>query len=356
MLFKSKILTTVDIGSSSIKVAKIKKKKKELSLLDLAIEKLPPGIIKEGQIQEQIIISNALKEIFKKMKYRPRNIITTIPSNNIITRNIELPIMTEKELSEAIKWEAEGYLPFLLDQAQLDYLKIAEDDENMQILLVAVKKEIIEDYLAPFEEIGLKTTVINIQPMSLLSLLQYQGRAEEPLAVIDIGAAGTRVVIGDQTNIYLSRTIDIGGEDFTQLFVEERDLDFIQAENYKKRNGIEADQTGQQIELAVEQIASTGLSSDKMLVSLAYELAKEISRSLDYFSINYRDKNLNRIYITGGGSKLKGLKEIIGQRNSIALLTLDPFQGLNYLQRDERRNEFAICLGLAASEVIYLEG
>lgn len=356
MFFKSNILTTVDVGGSSIKVTKIKKKKKELSLLDLAIEKLPPGIIKEGQIQEQIIISNALKEIFKKMKYRPRNIITTIPSNNIITRNLELPIMTEKELAEAIKWEVEGYLPFPLDQAQLDYLKIAEDDENMQILLVAVKKEIIEDYLAPFKEIGLRTTVINIQPMSLLSLLQYQGRAGEPLAVIDIGSAGTRVVIGDQTNIYLSRTIDIGGEDFTQLFVEERDLDFIQAESYKKRNGIEADQTEHQFELAVEQIAATGLSSDKMLVSLAYELAKEISRSLDYFSINYRDRSLNRIYITGGGSKLKGLKEIIGQRNNIAMHTLDPFDGLDYQQRDEWKNEFAVCLGLAASEVIYLEG
>lgn len=360
MLFGGEKFTTVDIGSYSIKVARLRRKKSKLTLLATGIRKLPFETIKEGKIVDPSIIASKLEDIFNELNYRPSKIITTIPSNNLIIRNIELPFMSEKELAEAIKWEAEDYLPFPVDLVSLDYIVLSKDEGMMNILLVAVKEEIIENFLSPFERLSLKPAVINVQPMALLSLLEYQGKINEPLAIIDIGASGTRVIIGDNKNIFLARNIDTGGEEFTRLLMEEMQMEYQQAEDFKIENGIRKEREEEdepEFDLALSQIASMAMGKVDYLLSIARNLASEISRSLDYYSMKFRGKSINQVYLTGGGSRLKKLDEIISHEINLELKSINPFEGFRI--SSNRRNmvdEFAVAIGLAVSEVLADEG
>ena len=137
------------------------------------------------------------------------------------------------------------HLPFPVESAVEDFKILSREDNRVQVLLVATKRDVIDNVMNVFERILIIPSVINIQPMALLSIADYQDLIEDTVAIIDIGAAGTRVVIGDRRNIYLSRNIDIGGNEFTRIIMEEDKLNYNEAENIKKRNGLpEEDEIG----------------------------------------------------------------------------------------------------------------
>jgi len=362
MLFKSNNIITIDIGCSSIKIARLKKKKDKLQLLDIGVNKLPLNAFKEGEILDTSLVSGKLEQTIREMSLKPKKVVTTISSKNIIIRNMEMPDMPEEELAEALKWEAEDYLPFTAQQASLDYLVIDKSEGTVNLLLVAVHNKSLDSFLEVFNRLDIKPAVINVQPMALLSLLQYQDKLNEPVVIIDMGASGTRVIIGDKKNIYLSRTIDIGGNEFTRTLVESMNLDFPEAEKYKMKNGLE-EQEGeeepgyQEYNLAFSQLSTVGFGEGNVLSTLANSLAKEISRSLEYYQMKFRGSNLNKIYLTGGGSKLKGIEEVISEEINLEIVPINPFAGIEHKLPDEQMvaAEFAVPIGLAVSDVVSLE-
>lgn len=355
-LFDRKI-TSIDIGTNGIKVARFSIKKNEILLLLTGYERLPFETIEKGYIKDISILTNKIEKVFNDLNYRPGNVVMTVPCETLIIRNIEIPSMEDKELEEAIKWEAEEYLPFAVENAALDYIILSRSEKQMELMLVAVKKDVIENYVSVLERLNLSPAVINVQPMALLSLLQYQNKIDQALAVIDIGAGSTKVTIGDRNKIYLARTIDIGGEDFTELLMEEENLDYQQAEESKFEHGIE-EQPGEievDFDLAISEAAVSGGSSIS-LRPLARNLSEEISRCLNYYSMKFRGKEINDIYITGGGIKLKNLTTIISNEIGRELKTINPFEDINVddqsVQSLQRAEEFAVTVGLAVSEVM----
>lgn len=354
MLFKSNI-TVIDIGTDSIKAGKFKKKGKGLFVEGLSIKSLPYQTIREGRIVDEAVVSNRLSEIVNELKCRGDRIITTIPNNNLIIRNMELPEMDDKaKLAEAIKWESEDHLPFPVEGAVQDFKILSRENEKVQILLVATKRDMIDNFLSVFERISLEPGVMNIQPMALISLADYQNNIENIVAIIDIGTSGTRVVIGDNQNIYLSRNIDIGGNDFTKIIMDEENLNYADADNVKKKNGI-PEIVEEDME-SIAQMAATGMGQGQYLASLAKNLAEQIGRSLDYYNMKYRNK-IGRIFVTGGGARLEGLIEIIERGIERELSTLDPFINIGYKKNISLKGEeFAVTVGLAVSEVLPDEG
>lgn len=358
MFFGSR-LTTVDIGCHSIKVVTFYKRKSNINLLKAKMLYLPGETIIKGKIQDPSIIASKLDIIFKELNYRPKKIVTTIPNQNLLIRNMELPDMSEDELTEAIKWEAEDYLPFSVENASLDFIILNKDKKRTEVLLVAVKKEVIKEYLTPFERLGFKPDVVNVQPMSLISLLTYQGRTGKPVAVIDIGSSSTKVVIGDSNNIYLSRNIDVGGENFTRSIMESRGLEIPEAEDLKIKEGIngldDSDAAGDlDVELDLLQLTTSGFGNGNFMISQARNLAEEISRSLEFYSIKNRGEIIEDVYVTGGGARLKGLIDIINQELGFQIKSIDPFAGINHHLPglENKRHEFAVAIGLGISEVL----
>lgn len=356
MFLSKQQLTAIDIGAYSIKVVRLINKKNDIELLATGMETLPFETVQQGYIQDISIVAKKLDKIFNDLKYKPGNIIMTVPCENLIIRNIDLPLMAEEELQEAIKWESEEYLPFPVQDAAIDYIVLSRLEEQMKLLLVAVKKDIINNHKSVLEKINLSPKVINVQPMALLSLLQYQTNIDEPLAIIDIGAASTNVTIGDKENIYLARTIDIGGNEFTRLLMEEEELEYQQAEEYKIQNGIgeklEEGEEDLDLNLVISEVAATGGSSIN-LRPLAGNLSEEILRSLNYYSMKFRGKEIENVYITGGGSKLKNLHEIITNETGKKIKKIDPYYKLNISSNiHQLAEEFSVVIGLAISEVI----
>ena len=350
--------TAIDIGTDSIKGVRFKRKSKGLFIDRIAVKHLPYDSIIDGTIVDEAVVSNRLKELVQELKCGGDKIITTIPNNNLIIRNMELPEMEDdNRLAEAIKWESEDHLPFPIESAVEDFKILSREENKIQVLLVATKRDVIDNVMNVFERISLIPSVINIQPMALLSLADYQDLIDDTVAIIDIGASGTRVVIGDRRNIYLSRNIDIGGSEFTRIIMEEDKLNFNEAENVKKNNGLpEEDEMGENFELAISQIATTGLGESHSLLVLARNLADQIERSLDYYNVKYR-KKVDKIFISGGGMKLKRLKKIIEERIGRDLFSLDPFINIGCKKGfDLRTEEFAVAIGLGVSEVLPDEG
>ena len=350
--------TAIDIGTDSIKGVRFKRKSKGLFIDRIAVKHLPYDSIIDGTIVDEAVVSNRLKELVQELKCGGDKIITTIPNNNLIIRNMELPEMEDdNRLAEAIKWESEDHLPFPIESAVEDFKILSREENKIQVLLVATKRDVIDNVMNVFERISLIPSVINIQPMALLSLADYQDLIDDTVAIIDIGASGTRVVIGDRRNIYLSRNIDIGGSEFTRIIMEEDKLNFNEAENVKKNNGLpEEDEMGENFELAISQIATTGLGESHSLLVLARNLADQIERSLDYYNVKYR-KKVDKIFISGGGAKLKRLKNIIEDRIGRDMFSLDPFINIGCKKGiDLRAEELAVPIGLGISEVLPDEG
>ncbi|MFW6021890.1 MAG: type IV pilus assembly protein PilM [Halanaerobiaceae bacterium] len=357
MLFRQHF-TVIDIGTDSIKAAKFVQKRKGLFLDGLVHKRLTIDSIKDGRIVDEAVVANRLDDVLKELGSRNDRIITTVPNNNLVIRNMELPDMEEEQLAEAIKWESEDYLPFSVESAVEDYRILSREDNKVQILLVASKKDIVDNILGVFERIGVTPSAINIQPMALLSLVTYQSQQEniDTVAVVDIGTAGTRVVIGDDENIYLSRTIDIGGGEFTKVIMDEHKMSYIEAEELKKSQGIQEEENENNFDFAISQIATAGMGENQYLISLANNMAEQIGRSLDYYSMKYKQK-VENVYITGGGSKLKRLKEIIENKTDRNLQIINPFDGIEQNNgMSLKPEEFSIAIGLGVSEVLADEG
>lgn len=352
MFFDSKF-TVIDIGTDSIKAVKFKKKGKNLAALDLGLQSLPYDSIKEGRIIDETVVANRLMELIRELNCKNSKIITTIPNNNLIIRNMELPDMKdESQLAEAIKWESEDHLPFPVESAVEDFRILSREDGNVQVLLVATKRDMIDNFMNIFERISITPRVMNIQPMALVSLAEYQNKIENTVAIVDIGMSGTRVVIGDNKNIYLSRTIDIGGYEFTRIIMEEDKLSYSEAEQLKKEKGIQEEFDDEETEFDISQIAATGMGERQYMISMARNLAEQIGRSLDYYNMKYR-KKVDQIFITGGGAKLKGLKGIIEKQIERDLYSLDPFLNISSRQAGIlNSDEFAVAIGLGVSEVL----
>ncbi|MFW6034927.1 MAG: type IV pilus assembly protein PilM [Halothermotrichaceae bacterium] len=356
MFFGGKDITTVDIGTNSIKIVRMKKKNEELLIQNIGKKTLPIDTIKDGEIIDVSLVTNKLEGLFNEMGFRPDNVITSVSNKNLVIRNIEVPKMSKDELKEALKWEVEDYLPFPVEYTSIDYLVVEENEDNLKVLLVAVSDKVIDSFLYPLKKLEIIPAVVNVQPMALISLLQYQGLCQDINAIIDIGASNTSITVGDSRNIYLSRTIDTGGEEFTRLLMEEKHMDYNEAEEYKRESGLEEELSSNEnsdftVDFALSQVAGGGVDGG-FLLSIANNLANEINRSLDYYTMKNRDNPINRIFVTGGGIKLKGLKDIIEEEVEQELDIIDPFSGAVINHIDFSKEDFGVAIGLGISEVL----
>ncbi|ADQ14863.1 type IV pilus assembly protein PilM [Halanaerobium hydrogeniformans] len=350
MFFKSNIFTCVDIGSYSIKIAQIKKTGGDnFKILDTALQKIPKETIVDGIIKDESLIAAEIKSLLAIMKKKPDYVITAVPSNELLVRNIEMPKMDKKEIKESLKWEADEQIPYPVENAALDYIKVDEDENTVNYLISAVKKNIVDNYKSPFERNNLKVEVINVIPMALISLLDYQEELKGNIAIIDIGYSASQVTVANKNNIILSRTIDTGGNHFTKTIMDVEDLEYDEAEEKKIKEGLKIESNSDPID---SMQLDAALGSDDRLKTLAGTLTGEITRSFNYFSIKKRKEDIDKIFITGGGSRLKGLKEFMEKELGRDIYRIDTFKNIAYPIDDEIKDDFAVAIGLGISEVM----
>ena len=321
-LFEKKDLVGLDIGASAVKVVQLKKIKKKqgkmYELINLAHRKLPPETIKEDEFTKPEIVAETIKKTFTDNKIETKNVAVSISGRSVIVKRIKLPKMLPEELEESIQWEAEQFIPFDINDVTLDFQIMPSDDplnDNMDVLLVAVKKDRITDIVNIIELSELVPTVVDIDSFALENQyeINYTPDPEKYEALIDIGAETMCINVLKQGASVFTRDASIGINQLHRTMQREMFLNFSQSEALL--NGIEVE----------------GRTKDEIIPyrdNFYEELLAEIQRSFDYFRATAEDGVVAGIFLSGGGSLLENFPDFLNERMGVPVQQMDPFKNI----------------------------
>ena len=340
----------VDIGTASIKVCQVKETRKGLGLVRLGYAPLGPQVIVDGQVMDSGAVVEALQKVFHDAKIRQKECALSVSGQSVIIRKITVPMMTEAELEEQIQWEAEQHIPFDIKDVHVDYqvLRRRAEASQMDLLLVAAKRDQIEEYAQLARNAKLKPLVCDIDAFTVQNLFEYSRAlpADQTIALINVGASLSSLNIIANGVSAFTREIANGGNGITEEIRKQLNVPHEQAEAYKCGGAASADDPGrpgmvpQQVVQVIEAVSDT--------------IAAEIQRSLDFFMATSGEGEIARIYVTGGSANLAALARAIERRARVSVETWSPIEKLTIEAKEvnpqllqTRAAQLSVALGLS---------
>ena len=240
MFGRAKSLVGLDIGSSAVKAIELKLVGKAYKVSAFGSEAVPPDSIVDGAIIDATAVVDAIRRLFSGLKVSTKDVAASLSGSAVIVKKISLPSMTEAELAESIYWEAEQYIPFDIQDVNLDYQILNRGDvggkSTMEVLLVAAKKEKIADYTGVIGQAGRVAVVMDVDAFALQNAYEvnYGTEADAVVVLLNVGASATNINIlhGDQS--VFTRDISTGGHAYTEALQKELNLPFDQADELKR--------------------------------------------------------------------------------------------------------------------------
>lgn len=348
MLFgKSKSLVGLDIGSSSVKLVELKPVSKgEFSwkLVNLGVAQLAPEVIVDGSIMDSTVVVDAIQQLFRENKVKTSDVAIAVSGHSVIIKKITMAYMSEEELAESIRWEAESYIPFDIDDVQMDYQVLDEADRgdgNMDVLLVAAKKEKVSEYVSVVQQSGKSPVVVDVDSFALQNALtsNYELSDLQVTALINIGASVMNINIMQGRSTVFWRDISFGGNVYTDAIQKDLGVDFDSAEILKRGESVDG--------IDFEQVIP-------VLSSVTQDLGVEVQKTFDFFKATAGSDKIDRIMLTGGCSKILNLDSFLADRFDAQVELLNPFQNISYNEKQfnsqvihDLRASAAIAVGLA---------
>jgi type IV pilus assembly protein PilM len=341
-------LVGLDIGSKAIKAAEVIESKKGYTLSKFGMVDIPPGLIEEGAIKDPEAVADIIRNLFKSYGLRNRNVALAIGGYSVIVKKISVQSTTEEQLQDTIQFEAEQYIPFDINDVNLDFQILGENDNNpnqMNVLLVAAKKEMVNDYVHLAELAGLDPRIIDVDAFALQNVfeLNYEPTPEDNIALIDIGASKTSLnILKGDTSVFM-RDVSLGCGQINQKIASLVDCSLDEAEAIKFGEG-----SG--------KISAEDLSD--IISSVVTDWCTEIRRALDFFYSTYPDDQIKKIILGGGGGNIQELRQLLAVETSAEVQTINPFQRF-FLDSDKFDTDYlekiapqaSICMGLATRRV-----
>jgi len=339
-----KNLVGLDIGSSSVKAVELVKKGSALQLLNLGFENLQTDTIVDGQIMELNNVSNVISNIFSEHQIKTNRVAAGVSGHSVIVKNIVLPSMSEEELQESFSWHAEEHIPFDIADVNLDYELTNKSSESLHVLMAACKSDKIANVKQAIQLAGKQPVIIDVDAFALQNCYEvnYQPRAGEIVALLNIGAATMNINILNGTRSVFARDAGVGGSQYTSLLQKELGLSFEQAEGVKRGMALPDGIEPRPIQPIIETVSDV--------------LALEVRKTMDFYraTAEEKDTGIQKILLAGGGSKLPGLAEYLGRRFEIPVEVFDPFR---QIEVDDKKfdpeymreivPEMAVAVGLA---------
>ncbi len=325
MLFqKKKDLIGIDIGSSSVKMVHLKEAKGGYQLAGLGLAMLPAEAIVDNAIMDSGSIVEVVKGLVESQKLKTKNVATSISGHSVIIRKIQLPIMTEEEMEASIQWEAEQYIPFEISEVNIDFEILgpdANDASLMNVILVAAKKDFVNDYVALFKECGLNPQVVDIDCFAVENVydVNYGSNEEEIVALIDMGASSMNVNVLRGGMSVFTRDIQVGGNAYN--------------EEIQKRLGLN-NEDAEIVKLGGEVADVTAEAVTEVMEDATESLTQEVQRSIDFFSATSADEKVQKVFITGGVSKVPSVRTSLENRLGVEVHVIDPWRQIAFSEKD----------------------
>jgi len=334
----------VDIGSNSVKAVELQGKGSDLQLLNLGFERLQADSVVDGQIMELNAVSNAISSIFNEHKIKTTKVAAGVNGHSVIVKNIVLPQMTEDELQESFAWHAEEHIPFDISDVNLDYHVMNRSNDAIHVLLAACKRDKVANLKQAIQLAGKQPVVVDVDAFALQNCyeLNYDPQPGHVVALLNIGASTTNINILNGVRSVFTRDATFGGNQYTSLLQKEMGLTFDQAEAVKR---------GMPVPEGIEQ-----RDIAPILDTVSDILALEIQKTMDFYraTVEEGESAVEKILVSGGGSKLKGLVEFLSKRFEVPVEMFDPFRKIKVDSRGfgpeymrEIVPEMAIAVGLA---------
>ena len=341
---KSKNVVGLDIGSSAVKLVELKEKKGgTFELVKMGLERLSPEAIVDGSIMDSSLVVETISRLNSEKAIKNSNYATSLSGHSVIIKKISLPAMSPEELAESIQWEAEQYIPFDINDVNLDYVPLSStgSGDNIDVILVAVKKEKINDYTSVISQTGKVPVLVDVDAFALQNAyeMNYPVSEGKVLALVNVGASVTNVnVLSGSTSMFW-RDITFGGNQYTDAIQREMSLSFEQAEDLKKGQAV-GDRTVQQV--------------IPILNSVSEDFAGELRKTLDFFTATSGADRVDEIVLSGGGSGVLNLDATLRDKFGIPVTIMDPFKKVTVDEKEfnpeqlaELGPSMAIAVGLA---------
>ena len=349
MFGKSRTVVGLDIGSSAVKAVELKAVGKAYRVAAFGTQPVPPDSIVDGAIIDAGAVADAIRRVFEGNKaFKAKEVCASLSGNAVIVKKITLPVMTQSELDESIYWEAEQYIPFDVQDVNLDYQILdsgtgPESRGSMEVLLVAAKKEKIGDYTGVIAQAGRTPVIVDVDAFALQNAYETNYGLEPGQVVVLLNAGASainiNILLGDQS--VFTRDISMGGNAYTEAVQKELDLPFEAAEQLKKGTPVDG---------------ATFEEARPVLRAVTENVLLEIHKTFDFFKATAASDQIDRIVLSGGASRVDGFREMLQDRFGTQVEDFDPFRTITWDKKlagdpAEAAATAAVAVGLALRRV-----
>jgi type IV pilus assembly protein PilM len=337
----------IDIGDFGMKVFQLEKNGKLDRIRSFASKSFPDGWVKDGKILEKDKVAGAIREVFRQAgpkKIKTRKVICSLPESKVFLRIVSIPLVSEEEATEAVKWEIESSIPLAVDQVYYDWQFLGAADGKQSVLMVAAVKEVVDERVETLEAAGLAAYCLEMESVAAVrSLIPQDAAPSRIFLVVDIGEEKTSFIISEGPVPYFTSSIPFSTAGLTDIISKATNSSLEEAEKIKDAQGVEH--------------CFENNSLFKSVRPLLENLSAEIEKTVDFYqNISPQSGEIKRIIISGDGAGLKGLIPYLATRLGKEVVLGDPWINLKLgknLPPISRENSlrFAAVIGLAMRNV-----
>jgi type IV pilus assembly protein PilM len=335
----------IDIGQNTVKITCLSNDNSKIVLEAIGEIRTPKNENKD--VNKDKFLSEAgkvIKSLLSDLKIKNKQAVVSLPEDEVISRLVRLPPLKDSEIMDALRFEAETFVPYPLDEVLIDYEIIEKDDAGrLTIFVIAAKNDLINGYLKLFKSIGLELLALESPAIALRRVLKLGMPMVERVVVVDMGEKYSDVFSINKNNVYFARSLSVGGESLTRAISLNLSLDMASAEEYKKAYGMKEMELEGKIKNAIMPIFN--------------DISEEIRKTLALFTEDI-GKPAELLVLTGGGANLPGMAEELTKLLGIEVQVLQPFVNIDTTKTQFSFNlntegcKFSLVVGLALRGLI----
>ena len=344
MFFSSKKVVGLDIGTSAIKLAEVDYSRSGATVTSFGFIPTPVGAISSGDITSTGALSETIRELVAQARCKRKAVCTGLWGTAVIVKKITIPKIEKKLVAQQVRFEAEQYIPFDINEISLDYhvIDTPQSADTMDILLIATQNTLVSQYSQVVGGAGLKLQILDVSGFALANTfeLNYGKIPNQAVALLNIGAGVSNFVVVQNGEVVFSRDVSIGGATYTNELSKELGITVPEAEALKMS--------------ALSGSGDIPEQVPQILASTNDMVTEEIRNSFDFFAASSAGQNISRCFFTGGASATPNLIQQTSQATGVPFAPLNPFARVKvarnlpaqYLQQVTPFAAVAVGLGL----------